>query len=176
MKVALNVWLALSLMVVFVHQISGQVDAGKPKKIYKPSEKSFEETSYAYYAPIRYIVVYNDVYKGGMTSSERRIDVLMQEKQFNKKNVKAVFNLIKKRYPQPLGMVVRVHTSLTTVETPEERELPKDGADSRFVDKYFRYKGAYYIRSENGSEQFTYTVKLNPYKEKRIVLPSKKTE
>ncbi len=45
------------------------------KKEQEESERLHKESSY--YAPIRYVIVYNDIFK--LSSSERRMDVLIDE-------------------------------------------------------------------------------------------------
>jgi hypothetical protein len=123
----------------------------------------------AYYAPIRYVIVYNDIFK----LKERRIEVLIDEENFNKENLIIVFDLIKKRFPKPFMMRIGVHTSLATIETPEERELAKDDKDSRFGDKRPLYKNASFLRLNDGSEGFFYTVSLDPYQEEEVDLVGK---
>lgn len=129
-----------------------------------------EEASY--YAPIRYVIVYNDIFK--LSSEERRMEILIDEKQLNEENLTEIFELIKKRFPLPLGLEINVHTSVATIETPEEREMVRRGDDPRFAHTYGEYKSASYSRFDNGREAFMYTTSLSPYKEKLIVIKYEK--
>lgn len=123
-----------------------------------------EEVKYRF--PIRYVVVYNYITEG----NTRQIEILMEEKQFNEKTLRTVFDFLSKRYPSPTNLEIEVHTSLNTIETPEEREMWKDSDDSRFADYYFKYKQASYSRYADGRESFIYTVNILPYKEKVVFL------
>ena len=122
-----------------------------------------------YYAPIRYVIVYNWIFDK-LELPERRMDILMDAKQFNEKNLIKIFELIKKRFPNPLDLMINVHTSLATIETPEENEMTKDSQDSRFGHTYTKYKRAGYNRFENGREAFTYTTKILPYYDEKLVV------
>lgn len=128
-------------------------------------EKRKKESSY--YAPLRYVIVYNEILK---TTGERELEILMDEKQFNEKNLLFVFELLKKRFPSPAGLSVYVHTNLATIETPDERELPDDENDSRFDKVRYKYKTASYTRSADGRESYSYTMSLSPYKDKIAVV------
>lgn len=122
----------------------------------------------SYYAPIRYAIVYNSLF---LDDTERRIDILMDEKQFNEENLKTVFELVKKRFPEPSRLGITVHTNLATIETPEENEMVKDSHDSRFSKIKFSYKRAFFMRFENGREALIYTTNIYPnYQEKTVVL------
>jgi hypothetical protein len=105
----------------------------------------------SYYAPIRYAIVHNWIFDE-LEVPERRMEVLMDAKQLNEKNLIKIFDLIKKRFPAPMRLVINIHTSLATIETPEEFEMAKDSSDSRFSHTYGKYKTAFYIRFEDGVE------------------------
>ncbi len=122
-----------------------------------------EEVSY--YASIRYVIVYNEIWK-----RERRIEVLMEAKKFNEDNLIKIFELIKKRFPEPQPLMITVHTSLATIETPEENEMMRRSDDPRFAHTHFKFKKAHYFRFENGREAFNYPISLSPYKDKSVVL------
>lgn len=122
----------------------------------------------SYYAPIRYVIVYNSLFLDG---DERRVDVLMDEKQFNEDNLKTVFELVNKRFPAPSRLAITVHTNLATIETPEEDEMSADSIDSRFGNINFNYKKAFFMRFENGRKAFNYTINLHPgYREKLVLI------
>jgi hypothetical protein len=114
---------------------------------------------------IRYLTVYNDIFE-----DERRIQVLLNSKSFNETSITHVFNLIKRRYPEPTRLSIDVETSIEMIETPEERDLHRDGNDSRFSFLYGKYQRAGYSRFENGREAFDFTVSLSPYRERTVVL------
>jgi len=154
----------LAIILVFSVSISiGQTDEDQKLKDYLKRRSEVQ-----YYAPVRYVIVYNWILDKSIP--ERRMDILMDEKQFNKENLEEVFQLIKKRFPLPMSLDITVHTNLATIETPEEFEMLKDSVDSRFSHTYSKYKKASYSRWENGREAYNYTISLSPYKEKLIVL------
>jgi len=123
-----------------------------------------------YRSPIRYVIVYNDI---GPTE-DRRIDLLMNVGNVNERDLRTVFCWIGERYPSPVTLTINVHTNLSTIETPDERELLRDGEDARFSKYYWMYKEADYHRYENGREAFGYTVRLSPYREREVVIKDSK--
>lgn len=123
-----------------------------------------EEASYRF--PIRYAVVYNEV----SDLNVRRIEVLLDPKYFHLRNIIKVLCNINEKYRAPVHLEVELHTSLETVETPEERELLRDSEDSRFGSQHFKYRRASFSRFANGREALTYTVSLSPYNERMVVL------
>lgn len=127
-------------------------------------------TEMEYYAPIRYVIVHNDIFA---KLDERRIDVLLDAKSFNKENLTAIFTQIAKKFPTPLKLTIKIHTSLATIETPEEKLMDRDGQDSRFRDKKYDYKDAYFIRDEDKSAVFFYDTSLHPQTYEKIVLVSR---
>jgi hypothetical protein len=103
---------------------------------------------------------------------ERRVELVMDEKQFNEENLIKVLELIKKRFPSPFVLRVEVHTNLATIETPEEREKA-DSSTGRLTNKSFLYKKANYSRFSSAREAFTYTTNLRPFERKTVVLIDK---
>src|SRR5215203_5770690 len=67
------------------------------------------ENDTAYYAPVRYVIVYDWTLD---EREERRVEILMDEKQFNEKNLRQIFELIKERFPSPIKLEIEVHTNL----------------------------------------------------------------
>jgi hypothetical protein len=114
---------------------------------------------------VRYVIVYNDIVE---VTENRMVDVLISEKQYSKENLIKIFDLIKKRFPLPIYLSINVHTSLATIETPEEREMENYG--DRFLDEIYTHKTADYDRLADGSEGFHYVVSLVPYREKIVLL------
>ena len=123
------------------------------------------EKEFRFRSSIRYVVVYNDIIEA---TENRIIDVLISEKQYNKRNLIKVFDLIKERFPLPVYLSINVHTSLATIETPEERDKETDG--NRLFSEMFKYKTADYDRLVNGTEGFHYVISLVPYREKIVIL------
>jgi hypothetical protein len=125
-----------------------------------------------YKSAIRYIIVqkFTD-HEFETNATERKIEVLMDAKQFTEKNLIIVFDLIKKRFPTPMILDIEVHTNLATIETPEEDGLQGDG--NRLSKERFKFKMASFSRFMNGREAFTYTTNL--FKEKLVVLVDKKS-
>ncbi len=119
-----------------------------------------------YLSPVRYVVIYNEM---GPTE-DRRIDVLMNVGNINEKDLKTVFCWIGERYPSPVALTINVHTNLATIETPDERELLRDGDDSRFSKFFGMHKNAQYHRYESGREAFGYTISLSPYREREVTV------
>lgn len=139
-----------------------------------------------YYAHNRYVIVYNQIFYDNPETNllnianlddeeyrkaekspdaERRMSILMLPSQFNKRNLIEVFKLISKRFPTPVRLDINVHTSLATIETPEESEMPDDSLNTRFRKQENKYREAFYIRDAEG-ENFVYTTQLKPYDEK----------
>jgi hypothetical protein len=123
-----------------------------------------------YLSPVRYVIVYNEIIQ--LNSSERRLDLIMDEKQFNKENLIKIFDLMKKRYPSPFRLNIEVHTSLATIETPEEKEKVHSNV-GRLDNEFFTHKTAGYTRFNNGREAFVYTANLSPYEGETVVLIDK---
>ncbi len=115
----------------------------------------------AYYATVRYVIVYDILYD--LEPEERRVSILLLPEQFSRQSLTEVFKLISKRFPKPIRLRISVHTSLRTIETPEENEMAKDSDDTRFRRFLNKYKTAYFRRDEEG-ENFCYTTSLKPYK------------
>ncbi len=149
-----NMKQTLFLMIIFslfLFPCLAQTNKGKTHKLNKPkiikknpaipvSEKEKQaqqenddirnETSY--YAPIRYVIVYDWIFDG-LVVPERRMDILMDAEQLDKKNLITIFELIKKRFPTPLRLRINVHTSLDTIETPEEITKVKKSHTGRYL-------------------------------------------
>ena len=147
--------LALGIIVFFVSTGFGQ------------KESNLDDVTY--HAPIRYVIVYNEIF-----DDQRRVEILLDERNFSKSNLEKVFKLIKSRFPMPIDLEIEVHVNHNTIETPEEREMVKDGEDKRFAKYYFMYKSASYSRFDNGREAYIYTTSLSPYREKTVVLVDKR--
>ncbi|MCY7346583.1 MAG: hypothetical protein LH614_10240 [Pyrinomonadaceae bacterium] len=135
-----------------------------------PLEKSRRMTEESrYLSPIRYVIVYNDIIK--LAFDQRRIEILMEESQYNEENLRKVFDLVKTRFPSPIALSIEIHTSLETIETPEEREKA-DSSSGRFPDETAKYKKANYYRYCGGGEAFSY-INESQFARKVVVLVDK---
>jgi len=165
-------WLVfVSLFLIPVPSIDGQIrnNAKTPDeevcRIDPPRQMSPEE-EVRYRSPVRYVVVYDNVDDLGI----RRIEMLLDEKCFNEQALRTIFAALGRRYPTPIGLDIEVHTSLDTIETPEERLMWKDSEGSRFADVVRKHHKASFWRFENGREAFIYTESITPYKTKLVVI------
>ena len=138
------------------------------KRVGKLSEKD----ELRYRTPIRYVIVYNEI---GPTGG-REIEVFMKAANINERDLRAVFCWISQSFPSPVALTINVHTDLNTIETPEERELLKDGEDSRFSKFYGRYREASYSRFDNRREAFLYTKNLAEIKQTLVVIREGQTD
>lgn len=89
----------------------------------------------------------------------RYVDVLMEKEAFNEKNLIHLFSKLVKRFPEPIHLEVTVHTSLLTIETPEEMEAVS--THSSRVEYFFLEQSATYYRFDDCSASFEYSVCLS---------------
>ncbi len=125
------------------------------------TEKSLEYRA-SYVSPIRYVIVYNDLWNpsGEPGREERRIEALLDANQFNEENLIKIFDYIRKQFPDPVRLTVNVHTSLETIETPEERDMAAMSSVGRLTHNSAKHKDASYGRYPNGREAFIYKLML----------------
>lgn len=156
-----------AIILVFSNQIFSQ---NKPTKSEQEKQAEFRrwDEEATYIAPIRYVIVYNEVFD----SKVRWLDIVIDEKQFNEENLRKTFELIKKRFPEPFAMNIEIHTNLETIETPEEKEMSSDNR-GRLTAKKFLHKMAGISRFNGGREALIYTISLKPYEEKLVVITNK---
>ena len=107
-------------------------------------------------SPFRYVIVKDDVQFDDeeKVPVRRFVDVLMEEKAFNKANLIYLFNYLSNYYANPQFLHIEVHTSLMTLETLEE-SVALSTHSSRDDFRQF-YKTASYSRFNSGSEGFDY--------------------
>jgi hypothetical protein len=67
----------------------------------------------------RYAIVHNELAKA---LPARQVWVLIEEKAFTEENLKSLYQLVTKRYPEPYYLNIWVYTSLQDVPTPEEAD------------------------------------------------------
>ncbi len=188
LKILIAIFFFLSLTVCFAQNPKSKKKKSNKPNIVKtnPSSSISEEEKIdmeeverrekeaSYYAPIRYAIVHNWIFDE-LVVPERRMEILMQPKQLNEINLIKVFDFIKERFPTPMRLIINVHTSLATIETPEEFEMAKDSSDSRFSHTYGKYKTAFYMRFEDGAEGFEFDYGKPPgFWRKSVDLPNSK--
>jgi hypothetical protein len=125
-------------------------------------------------SPFRYLIISNLTEKElELTIPQRRIEILMDRNAFNEKNLKLLLGFLKARFPLPIRLEIKLHTSLATIETPEEREMA--GNFDPLVNEENYHKTALYIRFDESHENFSYAVGRPPgFWWKTIVLPKSK--
>lgn len=128
--------------------------------------KLTEEQEAKYRSPIRYVIVYNEI---GPTE-DRRIDLFMNVKNINEKDLKLVFCWVAEQNPSPVALTINVHTNLATIETPDERELISESNGGRLSKYSYAYKEADYHRFEDGREAFGYVANLSPYTRRQVLI------
>ena len=82
------------------------------------------------------------------------MDVLMEDKAFNEKNLTLLFRLLSRRFSDRPGLFINVYTSLDAIRTPEEYDAT-DLAGPR--DDYHKYKFAFFLRNASG-ESYRYGI------------------
>ncbi len=131
----------------------------------EPPPQMSPDEQVKYRSPIRYVVVYDT-----LINNERRIEILLDEKCFNEQVLRTIFTALGRRYQSPRYLHIKVHTSLETIETPEERSMGSDSEDSRFAGLFLKHRDASFVRFNDGRESFVYTECLEPYKTKIVVI------
>lgn len=82
------------------------------------------------------------------------IEVLMEDRAFNERNLRILFQILSERFNEKSGLSVEVYTSLDAIRTPEENEnIDLKGP----IDNYEDYKYAFYFRNGFG-EYFQYGI------------------
>jgi hypothetical protein len=99
------------------------------------------------------------------------VNVLIEERAFNKANLMYLFKYLSNYFPDPLDLGITVHTSLMTLQTPEEGAAASSRDGFRHL-----YKTASYFRSNNKyggcNAGFLYdTGKSGSFIVKRVKLP-----
>jgi len=108
-------------------------------------------------SPFRYVIVFEDLRydeddKGNPTVPDgRSLEVLMEERAFNEANLVYLFTCLSNWLSAPIDLDIRVHTSLMTIETADERhQMSTHSSRSRFF-QYFRT--AFYSRGPTWSKE-----------------------
>ncbi|MBL8125173.1 MAG: hypothetical protein JNJ39_13800 [Blastocatellia bacterium] len=105
--------------------------------------------------PFRYVITENSIDDPDDPKiASRHIELLLDQRSFSEQNLKLLFTLVSKRFPQPNLLFVDVYTSLEQAPTPEERDL---GGTSNLEDQTNnRHLWAIYVRNKN-DEYFRYS-------------------
>lgn len=116
----------------------------------------------------RYVIVFNNYLHNG-----RLLFVLMDERAFSEANLRELFKLISKRFPEPDELHVAVFTSLEQIPTPEEMDYAaKSSPNSEEVlnlTNAKNYPFAYYDRA-HGHEIFKYSTGSSNGTEKTVII------
>ncbi len=121
-------------------------------------------------SPFRYVIV------AGVSRIEKYVnenkeslylEVLMEDKAFNEKNLRCLFEFLSKRFTERSGLTVDVYTSLHAINTPEEN----DHRDLKGpISRIHKYKNAFYFRNgDKCDERFEYSIPNN-VENKRVYL------
>lgn len=134
--------LLLVLLVASFITISGQ-------KTYNGELQKHDNRSF------RYVIIENRLDEDANTGEKcRAIEVLLDKKAFSEKNLRALFSLVSRRFPDAELLDVWVHTSLDQAPTPEERdEGGTSGEPNKITKGYF---WAVYFRNPD-DEYFRYS-------------------
>jgi hypothetical protein len=121
-----------------------KIDKSKTKNKAKKEAEEFK-------SPFRYIIVSGvteiEKYSNNDDGENFSMVVLIEDKAFNEKNLRILYNLLDKRFNQSPGLYVEVYTSLNAIRTPEEYEHINNVGP---IDNYFKYKWAFFIRNGYG--------------------------
>ena len=108
-------------------------------------------------SPFRYVIVFEDVRydeddKGNPTVPDGRfVEVLMEARAFNEPNLVYLFTCLSNWLSAPIDLDIRVHTSLMTIETADERlQMSTHTSRDRFSEYYPQ---AFYTRGPTWSEE-----------------------
>ena len=104
---------AVSAILALVLTVSGSVIASNDRVEVAAQYRLRTSSSF------RYAIVRNEVAK---TLPVRQVWVLMEERAFTEENLKSLYQLVLKRFPEPFQMDIWVYTSLQDVPTPEEAD------------------------------------------------------
>lgn len=145
--------LVAGLVLLFLFNNGLRATQGKP-----PTQKASELKRFR--SSIRYAIVSNDVANitGDRKDARRFVGVLMDEKAFSEENLRSLFPLLSKRFPDPQRLTVHVFTSLEQVRTPEESDTGgiSEGPSDASLDNYHE---ALFIR-DDGNELIRYSTEL----------------
>lgn len=124
---------------------------------FSSKKKKPDITGDGFRSPFRYVII------SGVSELEQYvnenpentdIEVLMEDRAFNERNLRILFQILSERFKEKSGLSVEVYTSLDAIRTPEENEsIDLKGP----IDNYEKYKYAFYTRNGYG-EHFQYGI------------------
>lgn len=118
--------------------------------------------------PFRYVIINDEIENsrdGRLTS--RHVEILLDKKSFSEENLRRLFWLISRRFPEPITLFVDVYTSLDQAPTPEERD--EGGRSNQAEEPSKDFLWAMYVRNHN-SEFFRYSPIANRTANKQVQL------
>lgn len=106
-------------------------------------------------SPFRYVIV------AGVSDLEKYVnrfddslslEVLMEDRSFNERNLRQLFELISKRFPNQKLLSIDVYTTLDAIKTPEENDRSNLKGP---IEDYKRFKYAFFYRRPNKCDRNT---------------------
>ncbi|MGI8554778.1 MAG: hypothetical protein ACR2LT_00240 [Pyrinomonadaceae bacterium] len=129
-------------------------DINKGESLEKIRKSKIDERK-PFRSPFRYIIISSvSSEELGLDIPQLWIEILMDKKSFNEKNLRLLFSMLSKRFTTPIRLNIKVHTNLATIETPEEEEIMS--SHDQLEEKENYYKTASYSRFNEGGEVFEY--------------------
>lgn len=133
---------------------------------------SVSQTSTQPKARFRYAIVEN-----GLLHNGRLVFVLMDASSFSEANLRDLFQMLSKRFPEPNQFWVAVCTNLQQVPTPEEMDYLRGHPDDESLLKSLnldKYPSAEYTRS--GEDQYFEYSRGDGQQKVTVVLAGKKKD
>lgn len=136
----------------------------------KGFEKDKNSQNNEFRSPFRYVIVAGvselEKYVNRFPNEILHLEVLIEDKAFNEKDLTTLFELLNKRFPPPTVLMIHVYTSLEAIRTPEENENTNLKGP---IDNYFDYKNALFIRYKDGTKKAHFSIP-NVIMKKAIVI------
>ena len=132
---------AVLVILVLILTVSGSMGATNNKKEVSAQYRLRASSSF------RYAIVRNEIAKA---LPVRQVWVLMEEKAFTEENLKSLYQLVIKRYPEPYQMDIWVYTSLQDVPTPEEADSDEGMSEAKDAPPLSGAPTAVCVRNEKG--------------------------
>ncbi|MGE0887740.1 MAG: hypothetical protein AB7P14_29820 [Blastocatellales bacterium] len=101
----------------------------------------------------------------------RTLGIFLEEKAFSEQNLKELYSLLSKRFPEPSWLEIWVYTDLNQVETPEEADTPKSSntPDNLEIDRFYWA----WIYSNKGNTFFRYNINPPNKQIKTVIIAGK---
>lgn len=154
------------LAVSFLFTINSYSQKSK-KKTVKSVGNISETLKEEFRAPFRYVIIAGvsriEKYRNENPDSAY-IEVLMEDKAFNEKNLKILFELLSKRFTEKWGLSVTVYTTLDALYTPEENDV----LDLKGITEEHQKKYKWAIFNRNGHGEYFWYGMPNDISGKRV--------